>query len=105
MNLDCGRVNLLMAKTVREPIQVYLTPSERSELDRTAEELGVSRSEVLRQGILGITARRLAGELGDLVDAGLVTPARARSDEAPPRLPVACLDDLLAELAEDRRDR
>jgi hypothetical protein len=94
-----------MGKTVREPIQVYLTPSERRELDRAADELGVSRSEVLRQGILGIAAHRYAGKLADLVDEGVVTPARARSDEAPPRLPVTCLDDLLAELAQDRRDR
>ena len=94
-----------MEKSVREPIQVYLTPAERSELDRSAEELGVSRSEALRQGIQAIAARRYVGELGYLVDQGLVTPATARSGEAPPRLPVARLDDILEGLAEDRQDR
>ena len=94
-----------MAKTVREPIQVYLTPSERRELDRAADELDVSRSEVLRRGVLAIAARRHAGALSDLVDEGVVTPASMHSDQAPPRLPVTCLDDLLAGLAEDRRDR
>lgn len=39
-----------MARVIREPIQVYLTPDERAELDRTAKALGVSRSEVLRRG-------------------------------------------------------
>ena len=40
-----------MVKHVREPIQVYLSGQERAELDQAAEELGVSRSEVLRRGV------------------------------------------------------
>ncbi len=38
--------------SVREPIQVYLTPDERSVLDRLAEELDISRAEVLRRGLV-----------------------------------------------------
>lgn len=47
-------------KRVREPIQVYLTPAERSRLERLARELGVSRAEVLRRGL-----EALAGAGGD----------------------------------------
>jgi len=43
---------------VREPIQVYLTPAERSTLDRLAQELGVSRAEVLRRGIETLGSQR-----------------------------------------------
>lgn len=60
-----------MAKVVREPIQVYLTPEERAELDRAASALGVSRSEVLRRGI---SAERYEGNLSALVERGVVTP-------------------------------
>lgn len=38
-------------KAVREPIQVYLTADERGALDRLADELGISRAEVLRRGL------------------------------------------------------
>ncbi len=38
-------------KVVREPIQVYLTIDERSVLDRLADDLGLSRAEVLRRGL------------------------------------------------------
>ncbi|MCH7715377.1 MAG: ribbon-helix-helix protein, CopG family [Gemmatimonadetes bacterium] len=40
-----------MARRVREPIQVYLTAAERTELDRAARDLGISRSEALRMGL------------------------------------------------------
>lgn len=36
---------------VREPVQVYLTRGERTMLDRTAEQTGLSRAEVLRRGL------------------------------------------------------
>ncbi len=38
-------------KRVREPLQVYLAPEERALLDRLARETGLSRAEVLRQGL------------------------------------------------------
>jgi hypothetical protein len=39
---------------VREPIQVYLDPDDRETLDRLAKDLGVSRAEVLRQGLRSV---------------------------------------------------
>ena len=44
----------LSARHVREPIQVYLDPSERAALDRLAKELDVSRAEVLRRGLQAV---------------------------------------------------
>ncbi len=46
-----------MTPKPRDPIQVYLTPSERNWLDALARRDGISRSEVLRRGI-----RRLMAE-------------------------------------------
>jgi hypothetical protein len=43
---------------VREPIQVYLDRGERADLDRLARELGISRAQVLRQGIAELKRRR-----------------------------------------------
>lgn len=57
-----------MARVVREPIRVYLTPEERAELDRTAAALGVSRSEVLRRGIQAVGNPRYVGSLSDLAE-------------------------------------
>lgn len=73
MALDPISPNLLMPKVVREPIQVYLTPTEREELDRAAGALGVSRSEVLRRGIRTIGMPGFVGSLRDLADDGYVT--------------------------------
>lgn len=95
-----------MTRAVREPIQVYLTPAEREELDRVAADLGVSRSEVLRRGISAVSRPPAGGGvLRDLVEEGYVTPALARTGTPPPRRPVATLAELLAELDEDRQER
>lgn len=94
-----------MGNTIREPIQTYLTAEERSELDRAAEEMGVSRSEALRRGIRALRRPGRAAALRDLAEEGLVTPATAAPGEPPPSRPVASLDELLGELAEDRADR
>lgn len=94
-----------MPKAVREPIQVYLTPEERAELDRTAGALGISRSEALRRGILAVSGPGYGGVLRDLADAGYVTPPQAGPGEPPPATPVAPLETLLAELADDRGER
>lgn len=97
-----------MSRIVREPIQVYLTPDERAELDRTAQELGISRSEALRRGILAIpTPGRSVyrGSLGDLVEDHLVTPPKAGPGGPPPSRPVAPLSEIMEELARDRADR
>ena len=47
---------------VREPIQVYLTTEERSELDRLANDEGISRAEVLRRGIRSYALECAAGD-------------------------------------------
>lgn len=92
--------------TVREPIQVYLTPEERAELDRAAQILGVSRSEVLRRGIRAMgDTDAYAGALRGLADSGWVRPAKAGPGAPPPSAPTASLDELLRELAGDRNSR
>jgi len=49
------------ANAVREPVQVYLAGPDRALLDKVAGKTGLSRAEVLRQGV-----RRMAAEvLGD----------------------------------------
>jgi hypothetical protein len=94
-----------MARSVREPIQVYLTADERAELDEAARKLGVSRSEALRRGISAMRATSYTAVLRDLADEGYVTPPTAGPGPPPPSSPVARLDELLAELAIDRVDR
>lgn len=95
-----------MADGVREPIQTYLTAEERTELDRVAAELGVSRSEALRRGIEALGRPRYGGSLRELTGEGLVTPPLAGDQgQPPPSRPVAALEELLDELARDRRDR
>jgi hypothetical protein len=94
-----------MADRVREPIQVYLTAEERAELDRRAGELGVSRSEALRRGILALGRPLGSGPLRGLAEEGLLTPP-LRASGAPPRgRPVAPLARILEELARDREER
>jgi hypothetical protein len=91
-----------MVKSVREPIQVYLTPEERADLDRAAEAMGVSRSEALRRAVDAI---RYSGVLRALADDGYVTPPSAGPGSPPPSAPVAPIRELLIELAEDRGGR
>ena len=94
-----------MTKTVREPIQVYLTAQERAALDRAAREMGVSRSEALRRGVRALGDSGYEGALRGLAKDGFVTPPTSGPGEAPPSAPVASIDDLLIELDQDRRDR
>jgi len=94
-----------MSRTVREPIQTYLTAAERDDLDRAARELGVSRSEALRRGVRALLRGRPTGALADLEAKGLVAPAATGPSGPPPAAPVTTLDDLLDELAADRANR
>ena len=94
-----------MPKEIREPIQVYLTSQERAELDRAAQELGVTRSEVLRRGVAAVRSRPLAGLLRDVAVEGYVTAATIPPGAPPPSKPVAPLAELLGELDADRADR
>lgn len=90
---------------VREPIQVYLTTEERAELDRAAREQGISRSEALRRALRVLTSQGSGSPLDELAGDGHVTPAMAPAGPPPPRKPVAPLEELLTELADDRSDR
>ena len=47
---------------VREPLQVYLTTAEREQLDRLAQQAGLSRAEVLRRGLRSFAAEQQAGQ-------------------------------------------
>jgi hypothetical protein len=38
-------------KSVREPLQIYMAADERRLLDRLSDETGLSRAEILRQGL------------------------------------------------------
>ena len=105
MNLFTTLVNSHMARKVREPIQVYLTDTERADLDRVAREMGVSRSEALRRGIEAIEVSATSGPLRHLVNEGFVTPSVSEPGEPPPSAPVAPLADLLQELDQDREDQ
>jgi hypothetical protein len=76
---------------VREPVQVYLDPQDRSLLEEVATGTGLSRAEILRRGLRRVaqellTERRpgasfdaLIGALGD--DASLPEDLAARHDE------------------------
>ncbi|MGH7646342.1 MAG: ribbon-helix-helix protein, CopG family [Gemmatimonadales bacterium] len=44
------------ARTVREPLQVYLERDDRALLDRLAKETGLSRAEILRRGLKDFAA-------------------------------------------------
>jgi hypothetical protein len=98
-----------MEKSVREPIQVYLTAAERDVLDQCAAELGVSRSEVLRQGLRAVGERRPGTATGPPTPPPalrqFLTPAAAGPGAPPPSRPVAPLEELLEELSRDRDAR
>ena len=76
-------------RRVREaaPIQVYLVDDERQRLDRLADHLEVSKSDVIRRGLLALErellspaehpALRLIGIAETEVARGTVDPARA----------------------------
>ena len=91
---------------VREPIQVYLSTAERERLDRLASDLGVSRSEVLRQGLERIAERERDSALADLVRRGWLHPARYAPAPLPERTPIyGTVEEMLGELDETRADR
>jgi hypothetical protein len=50
------------ADQVREPIQVYMASHERRLLDQVASETGLSRAEVLRQGLRAFAAQRFGNQ-------------------------------------------
>jgi hypothetical protein len=94
-----------MTARVREPIQVYLSTTERERLDRLAAELGVSRSEVLRRGLERIAERERDSAIADLVRRGVLRPPLITGGPVPPGKPTAPLDELLKDLDAARSDR
>ena len=76
---------------VREPVQVYLDPEDRSLLEEVAVQSGLSRAEILRRGLRrvaedllkehapGSSFESLVGALGD--DESLPEDLSARHDE------------------------
>ena len=73
-------------KRVGEPAQVYLTEADQARLERLTQQLGASKSDVLRQGLealelqhmepLAHPALRLIGIAGDVAEPDNDDPAR-----------------------------
>jgi transposase-like protein len=80
-----------MPRRVREPVQVYLDPSDRDLLEELARRTGLARAELLRRGLRQLGERllgdrapgwsldALTGALGEAPD--LPTDLAARHDE------------------------
>lgn len=76
---------------VRDPVQVYLDPEDRSLLEEVAKDAGLSRAEVLRRGLRrvardllqdtspGSSFESLVGALGD--DPSLPSDLAERHDD------------------------
>ncbi len=47
---------------VAEPVQVYLNPADRERLERLAERLEATKSDVLRQGLAALEAQTRQAE-------------------------------------------
>jgi len=52
-------------RSVREPLQIYMASDERRLLDQLSEEMGLSRAEILRQGLRQFAMQR-AGSGGPM---------------------------------------
>lgn len=81
---------------IREPVQVYLTESDRAALERAAQATGLSRAEVLRRGLRRFAAEALAEEspaLAFLADVASLGVHNVPSDVAEKH------DDFLADVA------
>jgi hypothetical protein len=48
------------ARRVREPVQVYLDPDDKTLLEEVARKTGLSQAEVLRRGVRRLSADLLA---------------------------------------------
>lgn len=92
---------------VREPIQVYLSSAERERLERLAGRMRVSRSEVLRRGLEALARTESASDaaLAELVREGILTPPAKKGGPIPKGLGIMTLEELMADLDEDRADR
>lgn len=84
---------------VKEPIQIYIASDERRLLDRLATETGLSRAEILRQGLRSFAAQR-AGEGGPVQ-----TLMRALREYSIPGDMAVNHDEYLAAAYKDRHNR
>ena len=84
---------------VREPIQVYMAADERRLLDRLAADTGLSRAEVLRQGLRSFAAQH-AGD-----DGPMQSLMRSLQKHAMPEGIARDHDDHLAASYRDRHER
>ena len=66
---------------------------------------GANRDQVVGTGIEAMDGTRYGGLLRDLAEEGYVTPPQAGPGAPPPSAPVAPLETVLAELADDRGER
>lgn len=57
--------NSRKSRLIREPLQIYMAGDERRLLDQLSEETGLSRAEILRQGLRQFAMQR-AGANGPM---------------------------------------
>lgn len=86
------------SRSVREPLQIYMAPDERRLLDTMAEQTGLSRAEVLRQGLRKFAAEHTGS--GGPVQTFML----AMREEPLPSDIAQTHDDHLAQAWTDRHD-
>jgi hypothetical protein len=86
-------------KTVKEPLQIYMAADERRLLDQLSNDTGLSRAEILRQGLRQFAMQRAGG-------AGpMETLMRSLRAKPLPRDVAAAHDDHLAGACSDHHDK
>ncbi len=85
-------------KSVREPLQIYMASDERRLLDRLSEETGLSRAEILRQGLQQFALQRSAS------DGPMQTLMRSLREKSLPADIAGSHDEHLARAYSDNHD-
>ena len=85
-------------RAIREPLQIYMAGDERRLLDQLSEETGLSRAEILRQGLRQFAVQR-AGSGGPMETLMRDLRQRPLDSEI-----AASHDDHLARAYTDRHD-
>lgn len=86
-------------RNIREPLQIYMAPDERRLLDSMAEQTGLSRAEVLRQGLRKFAAEKVG------TNGPVQTFMRAMRDQPLPADIAEAHDDHLARAYTDSHKR
>lgn len=86
-------------RVVREPLQIYMAPDERRLLDSMAEQTGLSRAEILRQGLRKFAADKTGS------DGPVQEFMRAMREKPLPADIAEAHDDYLARAYADRHKR